>query len=171
MPTSSQIQLVNDANGASYAFLADNGALWQCQWNPQSGQWDKGVQIPEVYGAVKLQALYLERLIPSADSSADGGGRPANPGIVLAYRLGEGSGAEVYASFGGWNSEGTLSWSTPVQLTANQLEEKEFALGQASSQDKNGQEGEAFNLYVQTRQDNEPLNTTLDRLAAAGTDF
>lgn len=31
VPYSSDIQIVNDANGTAYAFLADNGLIWQCQ--------------------------------------------------------------------------------------------------------------------------------------------
>jgi hypothetical protein len=31
LPYSSDIQIVNDANGAAYAFLADDGLLFACQ--------------------------------------------------------------------------------------------------------------------------------------------
>ena len=30
LPYASHIQVVNDPNGTAYAFLADNGAIWQC---------------------------------------------------------------------------------------------------------------------------------------------
>lgn len=33
MHYSSAIQMVKDANGAAFAFLADNDLIWQFQWN------------------------------------------------------------------------------------------------------------------------------------------
>ena len=108
MPYASHIQLVNDANGTAYAFLADNGAIWQCQWDPQAQLWAKGQLVQLAFGGEKLQALYLSNLWPAGSSGADSAG--STPGIVLAYRVGEGAGAEVYASFGQWGSDGLLGW-------------------------------------------------------------
>jgi hypothetical protein len=41
MPYASSIQVINDANGTAYAFLVNDGLLWQCQWNPEAQRWDK----------------------------------------------------------------------------------------------------------------------------------
>ena len=106
MPYASHIQLVNDANGTAYAFLADNGAIWQCQWDAQAGDWVKGQVVPQAFGGEKLQALYLDGLRPTGPKATT----VANPGIVLAYRLGEGSSAEIWASFGTWGGDGELDW-------------------------------------------------------------
>ena len=97
MPYSSSIQLVNDANGAAYAFLADNGSIWQCQWDSQAQIWAKAQQVPQAFGGEKLQALYLDNLWPTPDTPTASGSNPTTtafiPGIVLAYRVGEGSSA------------------------------------------------------------------------------
>jgi len=124
MPYASNIQLVNDANGTAYAFLADNGAIWQCQWDAQAGGWVKGQVVPQAFGGEKLQALYLEDLWPTLVSDISG----ANPGIVLAYRLGEGRSAEIWASFGTWAGDGSLQWMAPQQLTKDQVDDQTFSL-------------------------------------------
>ena len=127
MPYASTIQVVNDANGAAYAFLADNGSLWQCQWNAQAERWDQGQVVPGAYGARDLQALVVSDLWPTAGSN---GAVPGNtPGVVLAYRLGSGASAQVMASFGAWNSDGSLRWSEAVALSGDQGEDQAFSLG------------------------------------------
>lgn len=129
MPYASSIQLVNDANGTAYAFLADNGSLWQCQWNAEAERWDKGTIVPGAEGGEGLAALYVKELWPNGQSSGAGGGASSNPGIVLAYRVGQGSGAEIYASFGLWGSDGQLSWAAPIALTSDGAEDQQFSLG------------------------------------------
>ena len=57
MPYASSIQIVNDANGAAHAFLADNGAILQGQWNAEAQRWDQGQLVPQAFGGEKLQAL------------------------------------------------------------------------------------------------------------------
>jgi len=101
MPYASSIQVVNDANGVAHGFLADNGGIWQCQWDPQAQVWNQGQLVPQAFGGEKLQALYLDQLWPT------GSGNPKdfNPGIVLAYRVGEGRSAEIFASFGQWGQQ------------------------------------------------------------------
>lgn len=127
MPYASTIQVVNDANGAAYAFLADNGSLWQCQWNTQAQRWDQGQVVPGAYGARDLQALVVSDLWPTSGSN---GPVPGNvPGVVLAYRLGSGASAQVVASFGAWNSDGSLRWSEAVALSGDQGEDQAFSLG------------------------------------------
>jgi hypothetical protein len=127
MPYASTIQVVNDANGAAYAFLADNGSLWQCQWNAQAQRWDQGQVVPGAYGARDLQALVVSDLWPTSGSN---GPVPGNtPGVVLAYRLGSGASAQVMASFGAWNSDGSLRWSEAVALSGDQGEDQAFSLG------------------------------------------
>ena len=109
MPYSSSIQVVNDANGTPYAFLTDNGNVWQCQWNAAAQRWDKGQVVPGAVGGEKVQALYLPNLWPASSSSNNNSSNPPNPpGIVLAYRVGEGNNAEIYASLGQWGSDGAL---------------------------------------------------------------
>jgi len=163
MPSASSIQLVNDANGTAYAFLEDNGLLWQCQWNAEAQRWDKGQVVPGAYGGEKLQALYLENLWPTTDSNENSSGTA--PGLVLAYRVGEGSSSEVVATFGRWGSDGQLQWSAPASLSAPGVEVEQFALvpGQAS----NGAEGDgqAFSLVVQLQQPRPPAISTLEQLA------
>lgn len=127
MPYSSSIQVVNDANGTAYAFLADNGSLWQCQWNAQAERWDQGQVVPGAYGARDLQALVVSDLWPTSGSN---GAVPGNaPGVVLAYRLGSGASAQVVASFGAWNSDGSLRWSEALALSDDQGEDQAFSLG------------------------------------------
>ena len=157
MPYASHIQLVNDPNGTAYAFLADNGAIWQCQWDAQAGGWVKGQVVPQAFGGEKLQALYLDNLWPTS-----GGDNPDfNPGIVLAYRLGEGSSAEVWASFGTWANDGSLQWMAPQQLTKDQVDDQTFSLV----------EGDAggFDLVVQKKEAGAGSSTTLDKQNAAST--
>ena len=38
LPYASSIQVINDANGVAHAFLANDGQIWQCQWNAQAQQ-------------------------------------------------------------------------------------------------------------------------------------
>jgi hypothetical protein len=157
MPYASHIQLVNDPNGTAYAFLADNGAIWQCQWDAQAGGWVKGQVVPQAFGGEKLQALYLDNLWPTS-----GGDNPDfNPGIVLAYRLGEGSSAEVWASFGTWAGDGTLQWMAPQQLTKDQVDDQTFSLVE-------GVAG-GFDLVVQKKEAGAGSSTTLDKQNAAST--
>ena len=155
MPYASHIQLVNDPNGTAYAFLADNGAIWQCQWDAQAGGWVKGQVVPQAFGGEKLQALYLDNLWPTGGESNPG----FNPGIVLAYRLGEGSSAEIWASFGTWANDGTLQWLAPQQLTKDQVDDQTFSLV----------EGDAgvFDLVVQKKEAGAGSSTTLDKQNAA----
>jgi hypothetical protein len=55
---------------------------------------------------------------------------PGNtPGVVLAYRLGSGASAQVMASFGAWNRDGSLRWSEAVALSGDQGEDQAFSLG------------------------------------------
>ena len=154
MPYASSIQVVNDANGTAYAFLADNGAIWQCQWDAQAQLWAKGQLVPLAFGGEKLQALYLSNLWPAGSSGADSAG--STPGIVLAYRVGEGAGAEVYASFGQWGSDGLLGWSQPQQLTDDQVEDQAFSLVQ-------GEQG-GFSLVVQKQQAGANSTAILDKI-------
>ena len=154
MPYASSIQVINDANGTAYAFLADNGAIWQCQWDPQAQLWAKGQLVPLAFGGEKLQALYLSNLWPAGSSGADSAG--STPGIVLAYRVGEGAGAEVYASFGQWGSDGLLGWSEPQQLTDDQVEDQAFSLVQ-------GEQG-GFSLVVQKQQAGASSTAILDKI-------
>ena len=118
MPYASSIQIVNDANGTAHAFLANNGQIWQCQWNAEAEFWDQGQLVPQAFGGEKLQALYLDHLWPTDVENAPG----FNPGIVLAYRVGEGSSSQVLATFGRWTSEGQLQWSAPAALSTPAVE-------------------------------------------------
>ena len=155
MPYTSSIQTLNDANGSAYAFLEDNGLLWQCQWNPQAQCWDKAQVVPGSDGGEKLQALLVDNLWPTSGRS---GGQQGNntPGIVLAYRVGEGDGAAVYATLGRWGSDGQLSWSEPLKLSDSGTAIEEIALA------ANGAGG--FQLVVKAR---EPV-ATADDAAAQG---
>ena len=158
MPYASSIQVINDANGTAYAFLADNGLIWQCQWNGEAQRWDKGQAVPGAVGGEKLQALVLDNLWPTESGGSSGNATTGNnPGIVLAYRVGEGSSAEIVASFGQWGSDGQLGWSAPVQLTDDQVEEQAFSLTQGT--------GGGFSLVVQKQQAATPANALLDKLA------
>jgi hypothetical protein len=157
MPYASHIQLVNDPNGTAYAFLADNGAIWQCQWDAQAGGWVKGQVVPQAFGGEKLQALNLDDLWPTLTSNTNG----TNPGIVLAYRLGEGSSAEIWASFGTWADDGSLQWMAPQQLTKDQVDDQTFSLVE-------GVAG-GFDLVVQKKEAGAGSSTTLDKQIAAST--
>uniref|UniRef100_UPI003137E965 hypothetical protein n=1 Tax=Synechococcus sp. UW140 TaxID=368503 RepID=UPI003137E965 len=160
MPYASSIQIVNDANGAAHAFLADNGAILQGQWNAEAQRWDQGQLVPQAFGGEKLQALYLDNLWPTDIENESG----FNPGIVLAYRVGSGNGAEIYASFGQWGGDGELSWSAPVQLTDDQVDDQAFSLVAAPSSSG------GFSLVVQKKQAGTPVNALLDQLASASGD-
>ena len=164
MPTASSIQVVNDANGTAYAFLEDNGLLWQCQWNAAAQRWDRGQVVPGAYGGEKLQALYLKNLWPTSDSSGNNPGTAA--GVVLAYRVGEGSSSQVLATFGRWTSEGQLQWSAPAALSTPAVEVQAFALvpGEASTAAE-GQGQSTFSLVVQLQQPQPPAISTLEQLA------
>ena len=122
MPYSSSIQLVNDANGTAYGFLADNGIVWQCQWDAEAQRWEQGAAVPGAQGGTALNAIYIDELWPNSS------GGKGNAGIVLAYKVGQGNGAEIFASFGVWNSNGELEWSTPTALTNDQEEDQQFSL-------------------------------------------
>ncbi|QVL53950.1 MAG: hypothetical protein KFB97_06410 [Cyanobium sp. M30B3] len=126
MPYSGSIQIVNDANGAAYAFLADNGLIWQCVWNAQAERWDKGQVVPGAEGGRELQALVLDDLWPT--SGVSGAQQGNSPGIVLAYRVGSGSNSKVVASLAGWGSDGALGWSEAVSLSNEQGNDEAFAL-------------------------------------------
>jgi hypothetical protein len=117
MPYASSIQTINDANGTAYGFLEVDGLLWQCQWNPQAQRWDRGTIVPGAYGGEKLQALLVDDLWPSDSNSTNP--HVYAPGVVLAYTLGEGEAAMVYATLGQWGSDGQLSWSEPLLLAEN----------------------------------------------------
>ena len=158
MPTASSIQVVNDANGTAYAFLADNGSLWQCQWNAQAQRWDRGQIVPGAYGGEQMQALVLEDLWPTESQGISG----SKPGIVLAYRVGEGANAEVVASFGQWGGDGQLRWTVPVALTDDQVEDQAFALVESASG--------GFSLVVQKQQAATTVEALLDKLGAVPSD-
>ena len=126
MPYSSDIQIVNDANGAAHAFLANNGLLWECQWNAEAQRWDQGQVVPGSEGARGLQALVVDDLWPSSGAT---GAVPGNAqGIVLAYRIGNGASSQVVASFGAWDSNGSLSWTQALPLSSQQGNDEAFAL-------------------------------------------
>ena len=142
MPYSSDIQIVNDANGGAHAFLADDGLLFACQWNAQAQRWDKGQVVPGSEGARGLQALVVDDLWPSSGSS---GTVPGNAqGIVLAYRIGEGSSSQVVASFGAWGSDGSLGWTQAQPLSSQQGSDEAFALVPAADG--------SFKLVLQKRE-------------------
>ena len=67
MPYSGSIQVVNDANGAAFAFLADNGLIWQCVWNAQAERWEKAQPVPGAEGGRDLQVLVLDDLFGMLD--------------------------------------------------------------------------------------------------------
>jgi hypothetical protein len=102
LPYASSIQVINDANGTAHAFLEIDGLLWQCQWNPEAQRWDKGQVVPGAYGGEKLQALLVDNLWPTSGTTGATAGN--TPGIVLAYRVGEGDAATVQATLGGWGA-------------------------------------------------------------------
>lgn len=68
MPYSGLIQIVNDANGAAYALLADHGLIWQCVWNAQAVRWDKGEPVPGAEGGRELQALVVDNRLGAGRS-------------------------------------------------------------------------------------------------------
>ena len=154
MPYASSIQIVNDANGTATAFLEDDGFLWQCQWNADAQRWDRGQVVPMAYGGEKLQALLVEDLFPTSGSPGDQAGNM--PGIVLAYRVGKGSEAQIYASFGQWGSDGQLQWSAPLALTDSAVAKEDFDLLTSG-------EGR-FDLVVQQREPQADLTTMIDAL-------
>ena len=155
MPYASSIQIVNDANGTAYAFLADNGAILQAQWNAQAQRWDQGQIVPGAFGGEKLEALYLDNLWPTGGESDPG----FNPGIVLAYRIGEGSSAEIYASFGQWGGNGEINWTAPMRLTDDQVDDQAFAL--VASPSTSG----GFSLVVQKKEAGTPVHAFLNAQA------
>jgi hypothetical protein len=114
MPYASNIQVVTDANGTAHAFLLEDGAIWQGVWNAEAARWDKGTIVPGAFGGETLQALVLPRFWTTTNN----GGTEAtawDPALVLAYRVGQGSGAEIQASFGRWDAQGQLTWTAPVR--------------------------------------------------------
>ncbi len=115
MAYASRIQTVTDANGTVHAFLENDGLLWQCEWNAQAQRWDQAQVVPGAYGGEKLQVLLVEDLWPT--SGKDGNQAGNTPGIVLAYRIGSGEAAQVYATLGQWGSDGELSWNEPLLLS------------------------------------------------------
>ena len=117
MAYSSSIQTVNDPNGSTYAFLEDNGYLWQCQWNPEAQRWDKGQAVPGTYGGENLQAALVANLWPTSGVKGNQQGNTA--GIVLAYRIGKGEAAKVYGTLGRWGSNGELEWKAPLLLSGS----------------------------------------------------
>jgi hypothetical protein len=154
MPYASSIQFVTDANGTAHAFLEDDGFLWQCQWNSEAQRWDKGQVVPMAYGGEQLQALLVEDLFPTSGTTGDQRGN--TPGIVLAYRVGKGSEAQIYGSFGQWGSDGQLQWSAPLALTASAFAKDDFSLlatGQGT-----------FDLVVQQREPGANITTLLQDL-------
>jgi len=156
MPYASNIQVVTDANGTALAFLVEDGRIWQCQWNSEAQRWDKGTIVPDAFGGEKVQALVLPRFWTTANN---GGTTPTtwDPGLVLAYRVGQGAEAGISASFGRWNEAGQLVWTAPVRLSQEQSGAGEFSLvaGDNSS----------FNLVVQQTAGAAPVSTVLDTLA------
>ena len=111
----SSIQTITDANGMAHAFLENDGLLWQCQWNAEAERWDKARVVPGTYGGEKLQALLVDDLWPTSGKVGNKAGN--TPGIVLAYRMGTGEAAQVYATLGRWGSDGQLSWNEPLLLS------------------------------------------------------
>ncbi|MFN5118436.1 MAG: hypothetical protein ACK55H_12780, partial [Cyanobacteriota bacterium] len=158
MPYASHIQLVNDANGTTHAFLVEDGAIWQCQWNSEAQRWDKGTIVPGAFGGEKVQALVLPQFWTTANNGGTTG-TAWDPAIVLAYRVGQGSGAEIQASFGRWDAQGQLVWTAPVQLTDDQSGDRHFALSAG--------ENHTLNLVVEKQVGAAPTNAVLDALASA----
>jgi len=156
MPTASNIQVVNDANGTAYAFLLEDGAIWQGVWNAEAARWDKGTIVPGAFGGETLQALVLPRFWTTTNN----GGTTAtawDPALVLAYRVGQGSGAEIQASFGRWDAQGQLTWTAPVRLTDDQSGDRRFTLSAGENQ--------TFNLVLEKQVGAAPANAVLDALA------
>ena len=164
MPYASSIQTINDANGTAYAFLEDNGLLWQCQWNAEAQRWDQGQVVPGAFGGDKLQALYLDNLWPTSDSSGSNLGTA--PAVVLAWRVGDGSSSQVLATFGRWDSDGQLQWSAPEVLSAPGVEVQQFALVPGDTNIGAGH-GQALSLVVQAQQAGSSTTAILDQLKGA----
>ncbi|MCP9787932.1 FG-GAP repeat protein [Cyanobium sp. Maggiore-St4-Cus] len=157
MPYSSNIQVVNDANGTAHAFLLEDGAIWQGVWNAEAARWDKGTIVPGAFGGETLQALVLPRFWTTANN----GGTAAtawDPALVLAYRVGQGSGAEIQASFGRWAAQGQLTWTAPVRLTDDQSGDRRFTLSAGENQ--------TLNLVLEKQVGATPANAVLDALAS-----
>jgi hypothetical protein len=112
MSVTSQLQILNDANGHTHGFLIDQGNLWHCQWNPQAQEWQRTQVLPGVSGADQLQALHVPDLWPTTSNGQAG----SKPGLVLVYRTGLGATAQLRASLAQWDSQGQLAWSMPVTL-------------------------------------------------------
>ena len=165
MPYSSGIQIINDTNGASYAFLSDNGLIWQCEWNSQAVRWDKGQVVPGAEGGEDLAVLYVDNLWPNGQTGDAGQGSSTNSGLVLAYRVGEGSGTEIHASFGSWDSQGQLNWSAPASLTNDNAKDQAFALMLNAQQESNNQGG-GFSLVTQKQEGSRLPTEALDQAAA-----
>ncbi len=156
MATASSIQVVNDANGTAYGFLANDGQLLQCQWDSQAGRWVAAQTVPGAVGGNAVQATYLDNLWANEAGGSDAQGQSWDPGIVLLYRKGQDSQAEIYGVFGGWDDNGDLQWSQAVQLTDDTVNDKEFSLVAAA----NGQ----FTLVTQKQQEIQSLAANLDAL-------
>ena len=165
MPYSSGIQIINDSNGASYAFLSDNGLIWQCEWNSQAVRWDKGQVVPGAEEGEDLAVLYVDNLWPNGQTGDAGQGSSTNSGLVLAYRVGEGSGTEIHASFGSWDSQGQLNWSAPASLTNDNAKDQAFALMLNAQQESNNQGG-GFSLVTQKQEGSRLPTEALDQAAA-----
>ena len=161
MPYASHIQVVNDANGTAHAFLVEDGAIWQCQWNSEAQRWDKGTIVPQALGGEQVQALVLPEFWTTSNS---GGTKPTawDPGLVLAYRVGQGSGSEISGSFGRWNEAGELVWTAPVRLTQDQSTAGEFSLCAGANS--------SFNLVLQQTAGAAPAAVVLDALTQRSAD-
>ena len=156
MPYASNIQVVTDANGTAHAFLLEDGAIWQGVWNTEAARWDRGTIVPGAFGGETLQAL----LLPRFWTTANNGGTTAtawDPALVLAYRVGQGSGAEIQASFGRWDAQGELTWTAPVRLTDDQSGDRRFTLSAGENQ--------TLNLVLEKQVGAAPFNAVLDALA------
>ena len=156
MPYSSSIQVINDANGTAYGFLANDGQLLQCRWDSQAERWVEAQAVPGAVGGNAVQATYLDNLWANEQGGSDASGQSWDPGIVLLYRKGQDSQAEIHAVFGGWNDNGELQWSQEVQLTDDTVNDKEFSLVAAA----NGQ----FVLVTQKQQEIQSLAANLAAL-------
>ena len=116
--------------------------IWQCQWDAEAQRWEQANEIPNSQGGEFVNTLYVNDLWRNTKEDSNGNIiSTTEPGIVLAYRAGEGTGSEIYAVFGAWNGQGELEWSDPTQLTNDIEEDKEFSLVEGVS-------GE-FSLVVQ----------------------
>ena len=132
-----------DGNGWSHSFLIENGAILHSLWNAQAQTWDSAQLLPAIDGVSALQVL----LVPSLWPTDSNGHLGSKPGIVVAYRVGLGSSALIYASFGQWGSDGQLGWSQPLALNPEQPGSASFSLVA---------EGKGFTLVVQHQLDSSP---------------